>query len=246
MTHHPAGGSDDLKSEDNRNARRFFIIGTVVLAMFNIARSMGLFGGIGAVVLLVTVIGLAVWVIRGGLTSSDLGIEREHAWSGSMAGAIAFGAVVLVIGIGAVIPATSGFFEDDRARISAADLVYKLAIPVLLLTVIPEELAFRGILLGAGTRAWGSRTAVIASSVLFGLWHIGPTLATMSGNDQAAEITSGSGGRALVVAANVLVTFIAGLLFCWLRFRSRSLVAPIIGHLATNGVTLIVAWLVVH
>ena len=48
------------------------------------------------------------------------------------------------------------------------------------------------------------------------------------------------------MAGTVLVTFVAGLVFCWLRFRSRSLVAPILAHLSTNGVALVVAWIVVR
>jgi len=44
----------------------------------------------------------------------------------------------------------------------------------------------------------------------------------------------------------VAVTFIAGLVFCWLRLRSGSLIAPVIAHVATNGLALTVAWVVVH
>ena len=38
-----------------------------------------------------------------------------------------------------------------------------------------------------------------------------------------------------MVAGAVLVTFVAGLAFAWLRLRSRSLVAPVLAHVATNG-----------
>jgi membrane protease YdiL (CAAX protease family) len=34
--------------------------------------------------------------------------------------------------------------------------------------------------------------------------------------------------------------------FCWLRLRSRSLIAPVMAHLATNGLALAVAWFTLH
>jgi membrane protease YdiL (CAAX protease family) len=34
--------------------------------------------------------------------------------------------------------------------------------------------------------------------------------------------------------------------FCWLRLRSRSLIAPVIAHAATDGLALAVAWFAVH
>jgi membrane protease YdiL (CAAX protease family) len=48
------------------------------------------------------------------------------------------------------------------------------------------------------------------------------------------------------VVGAVAVTFIAGLAFCWLRLRSRSLIAPVMAHVATNGLALTVAWFTVH
>ena len=49
-----------------------------------------------------------------------------------------------------------------------------------------------------------------------------------------------------MVLGSVAVTFAAGLIFCWLRLRSRSLIAPVVAHFATNGLALTVAWLTVH
>jgi membrane protease YdiL (CAAX protease family) len=36
------------------------------------------------------------------------------------------------------------------------------------------------------------------------------------------------------------------LIFCWLRLRSKSLVAPVIAHAAVNGAALTVAWFTLH
>jgi len=34
--------------------------------------------------------------------------------------------------------------------------------------------------------------------------------------------------------------------FCWLRLRSKSLLAPVLAHAATDGLALTVAWFAVH
>jgi uncharacterized protein len=46
------------------------------------------------------------------------------------------------------------------------------------------------------------------------------------------------------VLASVLVTTVAGVGFSWLRFRSKSVVAPILVHAALNGSAFVAARLV--
>ena len=60
------------------------------------------------------------------------------------------------------------------------------------------------------------------------------------------RLSASVAGQVLVVLGSVAVTFVAGLVFCWLRLRSRSLIAPVMAHLATNGLALAVAWFTVH
>src|SRR5262249_38528109 len=125
-------------------------------------------------------------------------------------------------------------------------LFYQVGVSVVLLTAIPEEFAFRGVLLGSGRRLWGARRASLITSALFGLWHIAPTLHTLSGNRAVSGAYASAGGRVLLVLGAIAVTFVAGLVFCWLEIRSKSLIAPVIAHAATDGLALIVAWLTVH
>ena len=46
--------------------------------------------------------------------------------------------------------------------------------------------------------------------------------------------------------AAFVATTVAGVGFAWRRIRSGSLVAPIMAHVATNSVSLVAAWMVVH
>ena len=116
----------------------------------------------------------------------------------------------------------------------------------MLLTAIPEEFAFRGVLLGSALKRWGPWRASLVTSVLFGLWHIAPTLHTMSDNHVFRGEASSVAGQVLLVLGAIVVTFAAGLVFCWLRLRSGSLIAPVMAHAATNGLALTVAWFTVH
>jgi membrane protease YdiL (CAAX protease family) len=161
-------------------------------------------------------------------------------------GAGAFGVLLLVLVVAAVIPVTSGFLHDSRAQIDGGRLLYELGVSIVLLTAIPEEFAFRGVLLGSALRLWGPWRASLITSALFGLWHIAPTLHTMPDNRAVAGVSASVGGQVLLVLGSIAVTFIAGLVFCWLRLRSRSLIAPIMAHVATNGLALAVAWFTIH
>lgn len=229
-------------------AGRCFLLAVAVLAVFNVARGTGLLGPSRyawvPVGLLVAALVLIAWST--GATRADLGLETSDMPAGVRYGAGAAGIILLVLIVAAVIPAANGFLHDSRAQISGGRLLYELAVPILLLTAVPEEFAFRGVLLGSAVRLWGPWRASLITSALFGLWHIAPTLHTMSGNAEVASASASIAGQVLVVLGSVAVTFLAGLAFCWLRLRSGSLIAPVIAHVATNGLALTVAWVVVH
>ena len=227
------------------NAGRCFALAVAALVLFTLGRTFGLLGPPAvSVSLLTAALALIAW--NAGATLTDLGLGRKDVLSGLLYGAGAFGLVLLVLVVAAVIPATNGFLHDSRAQIAGGRLLYELGVPLLLLTAIPEEFAFRGVLLGSGLKMWGPWRASLVTSVLFGLWHIAPTLHTMTDNHVFRGASGSTGGRVLLVLGAIAVTFVAGLAFCWLRLRSRSLVAAVIAHAATDGLALAVAWFAVH
>lgn len=225
-------------------ARRCFLQSVSVLVVFSIARSNGLLGPpLMSAGILTAALVLVAW--RADATLADLGLTRLHVGPGLRWGTRAFALVLVVLVAAALLPATNSFLHDSRAEISGSQLIYQLTVSILLVTAIPEEFAFRGVLLGSAMRLWGSWRATLITSALFGLWHIGPTLHSMS--DERIRGTSvATLGQVLVVLGAVTITFFAGLAFCWLRLRSRSLIAPIVAHTATNGIALAVAWFAVH
>ena len=228
-------------------AGRCFVLTVGVLVLFTLARSFGLLNwhvpGL-SIGILVAVLALIAW--SSGATLADVGLRPRDMPAGLAYGAGACAVVLLVLVVAAVIPAANGFLHDSRAQISGGRLLYELGVPIMLFTAIPEEFAFRGVLLGSALRMWGPWRASLVTSVLFGLWHIAPTLGTMSDNHEFKGAAASIAGQVLLVLGAIAVTFVAGLLFCWLRLRSKSLIAPVMAHCATNGLALVVAWLTIR
>ena len=78
--------------------------------------------------------------------------------------------------------------------------------------------------------------------MLFGLWHVLPALDAMETN----PIGDAFGGSWEPLVAAVLSTFLAGMVFVWIRLYSGSIVAPIIVHVATNSTAILASAVVVH
>lgn len=189
---------------------------------------------VGGLVVAGCTVALGVW---GGLDADGLGLSPHRLADGLRYGGGAFGVVTAVLLLGLAIPQTRQSFDVSRAEVSAGQLILQAFVTIPLGTVLVEELAFRGAVLGLLRITIPTVRAVVACSVLFGLWHV-PTV---------LRYTDGSLGYELAAAAGTfVVTSVAGVLFCWLRIRSGSLLAPALAHLATNTVGLVAAWLVVH
>lgn len=170
-----------------------------------------------------------------GLGWTEIGLGRGHWRSGLRYALTAVAVVGSVIAIGALLPLTRPMFLNNHyATISGALLASMIIIP--LQTVIPEELAFRGVLHGTLDRAWGFRGVATVGSLLFGLWHIASSLGLTSGNVGFTRVLgSGVAGMVAGVVMAVFATGAAGFVFTWLRRRSGSLLAPIALHWSLNG-----------
>ncbi len=180
-------------------------------------------------------IGLLVLLARAAsMTAGEIGVQPEFLGSGLRWGGMAFALITVALVIASVVPATSGFFDDARADIGAGELLLKVLVVIPIGTVLFEELAFRGVLLGLLRRLTSAKAAVVSAATLFGLWHVPTAWNTSS--------ASTNGARLAAVAGTVVATTIAGLAFCFLRVRSRSIVAPMLAHIATNSVTFAITW----
>jgi uncharacterized protein len=207
----------------------------VILAAVNVAdkfgpRHTGLV--VGPLVALV----LVLLARRAGLSWHDLGLSRRTLVPGLKYAVGAVLAVAVVYAAGALLPATRAFFHDVRYHLHPGAALLTAFIVVPLGTVLLEEVAFRGVLLGLVRRHRGAAWASVTSSVLFGLWHILPSLHLGQANKAVGQML---GSGVLTVGAAVAFTALAGLLLCELRRRSGSLLAAAALHWATNGLGLL-------
>jgi membrane protease YdiL (CAAX protease family) len=183
----------------------------------------------------------AAWLLlvarRAGLSWHDLGLgsgswRRGLAWAGTLIGAVA-----VVYAAGAALPLTRNAFRDTRYHLDLGHSLLTAFVLIPVGTVLFEEVAFRGVLWGLVRKGRGPLIATVVSSVLFGLWHVLPSLG-LAGDNQAVgdAVGKGTAGQVLSVLGTVLFTGLSGVVFCELRRRSGSLLASAGLHWATNGI----------
>ncbi|GIF67569.1 hypothetical protein Ais01nite_56040 [Asanoa ishikariensis] len=168
-----------------------------------------------------------------GLTAFDLGLGRS-TWRRGLRWAGVLALLVLVAYLVALaLPAGRETFLDQRTRLGPGGALFAAFVSVPVGTVLLEEVAFRGVVWGLVARLRGPMWATAVSSLLFGLWHVLPSLG-LGRNNQMVGSVYGSAAGAVTVSA-VLATALAGVVLAELRRRSGSLLAPVGLHWATNA-----------
>lgn len=171
-----------------------------------------------------------------GMSWTDLGLGRAHIGKGLKYGIGAVVLVAAVIALALVIPMTRGFFFNESYASLRTALIAALVI-IPLQTVLPEELAFRGLLHGRLRRLGGTKAVFIGGSILFGLWHVASSLSLTATNvGLTAFLGSGTAAQWIGVGLAVVATAGAGAGLTWLRHHTGSVLAPIGLHWALNAV----------
>jgi membrane protease YdiL (CAAX protease family) len=184
---------------------------------------------------------LLLWLARqAGLSWAELGLgpgtwARGLRWAG-----VIIAIVAVVIAAGAVLPLTRDAFRDSRYHLGLGEALLTAFVLIPVGTVLFEEVAFRGVLWGLVRRLRGAVAATAVSSVLFGVWHVLPSLGLASANAAVGgAVGSGRSAQEVTVLGTVLFTAAAGVVFCELRRRSGSLLAPAGLHWAVNGLSVL-------
>ncbi|MFI1439265.1 lysostaphin resistance A-like protein [Streptomyces fructofermentans] len=207
-----------------------------VLAATNLAVHRS--GDLPGLVIAVGVSALLLGVLRwAGGTWQDAGLGPGTWARGARWALTLIGLVAVVYLAGALLPATRTLFEDQRYEgLTGGDLLLRAFVLVPVGTVLLEEIAFRGVLYGLVRRARGAVWATAVSSLLFGTWHVLPSLHLSTAKPALTSVFGESAlGASLAVLGAVLFTGAAGVLFCELRRRSGSLLAPMGLHWAVNA-----------
>lgn len=202
----------------------------------HVAPSTSLALGVGATA------ALLVAARASGLSWADLGLDRDRLWHGVLWGGGAILAVGAVYAGGLFLPITRELFLDARYQLEAADALRTAFVAIPLGTVLLEEVAFRSVLWGMLERHMSTNRALLASSALFGLWHVLPSLDFAAARGAAAPSPAAT---ALVVLGTVAFTTAGGVVAGELRRRSGHVLASAGMHWATNALGVLgglVAW----
>jgi membrane protease YdiL (CAAX protease family) len=182
------------------------------------------------------VTGLALlWARRfGRLEAPDLGLGGRCALAGQVRAAAVGGGVGLACA-GAVVALELGGVDRLGLRryapevpaallaMPAAQVLQRVLLYLPLDTVVPEEVAFRGVLLGALRRRVGWPAAVGLAAVPFALWHAVLALAETPSRNPTH------------LALKFAGYFLGGVGFGLLRPVTRTLAAPLAAHWTLNA-----------
>lgn len=179
---------------------------------------------------------------------TDMGLGWWFFLSGFVWAAASIGLVTAVYVIGSAFRRTRKAFHDESiGSLSGSRLAFQALVEVPFGTVLLEEIAFRAVLFSMLARRYGVVWAIVISAVLFGIWHVLPSIGTHERNPALGSVVGGGiRGNVLVVAGSVLTTTVAGVLFALMRIVSGSVIAPMGLHWATNGLGYGFSWVILR
>ncbi|MFA7324064.1 MAG: CPBP family intramembrane glutamic endopeptidase [Candidatus Nanopelagicales bacterium] len=183
-----------------------------------------------------------------GCSWTDMGLGRGYLLPGTIWAGLSIGAIALVYFVGSLMRRTRTAFHDERmAELSARGVLFQAMIEVPLGTVLLEEIAFRSVLFAMLARRYGLVWAIVVSCLVFGLWHVLPSIGTHEQNPALGSVVGeGRRGNILAVLLSVVTTGLSGIVFVGLRLVSGSVLAPMGFHWATNGLGYAFSWVLIR
>ena len=162
-----------------------------------------------------------------GLTWAEAGIGRTNLLRSSLIGAgigLGLAAVLLValeVGEKLGTPIT---YQPLRGASIAAVLTHAM-VGLPLQTAIPEELAFRGLVLSLLIRKLTPLRATLMTSAIFVAWHVVVQVQTLA-------VTNFTSPWLIVPAMGLAFAglFVGGVIFALLRLRTSNLAAAVVAH----------------
>lgn len=186
-------------------------------------------------------VALSLLAARGlGLDPRALGLRGDHM-RGAATGALLGAAVAAagVVAIRALAPLLVGGRVDyaPLTAVSGLTLLWQCAVWLPLAVILPEEIAFRGVLLGGLVRRSRPADAILAAAVAFGLWHVSIVFTTIQNTTVAS-----TQWEAAAFAIALTAIGVGGAAFAWLRLRTGTLATTIAAHWVFNIVVLVGLW----
>jgi membrane protease YdiL (CAAX protease family) len=186
--------------------------------------------------------GLLAFARFSGLDWAELGLSPDRLRSGARWGLGVVPVVATVYLAGTLLPSSRSLFLDSRYDLTVPGALLSAFVVIPVGTVLLEEIAFRSVLWGMLARHTTEWQALAATSALFGLWHLLPSLDVVAADPRVSAALGGhrdgSGrrdGAVAVAAATVGFTTLGGVVMGELRRRSGSVLAGAGMHWATNA-----------
>jgi len=179
----------------------------------------------------------------GEIRRSELGIRRD----GVVKSVIAGGGVALILGSVSLLALRFAPIAGGRVTYSplqgeaVAPLLFHAVIALPLQTALPEELAFRGVLLALLLRRVSPKRAAAVMSAVFVAWHIVVQAQTLAQTNVTSAV--------LVVPAAIVAVagiFAGGLLFAWIRLGTGNLAGAVAAHWFFNAVLVLGLYALTH
>jgi len=126
---------------------------------------------------------------------------------------------------------------DPLRDVTEADLVRHIVFFLPLGAVLPEEIAFRGTLVGL-LRVGGAPAAVLGSAAAFALWHAAVAVVTVG----ATTVGAPSPWFLPAIVGALAVVFAGGVGLAWLRLWTGTLATTIAAHWVFNATLLVGLW----
>jgi membrane protease YdiL (CAAX protease family) len=171
------------------------------------------------------------------LDAASLGLRRAGALRGAAIGVVVGGmaAVISVAALRVVALAVIGqpLIYEPLSRVASGDLTPHVLFFLPFGAVIPEEVAFRGALLGGLLARYGVAFAVTASAIAFAFWHTAVAVFTVLNTTVPAVLSV----PAIVGALAIL--FVGGAIMAALRLVTGTLMSSVTAHWAFNAIILL-------
>jgi membrane protease YdiL (CAAX protease family) len=195
----------------------------------------GWWPGVGIGLLLAATV--LIWARRAPLTAQDLGLTRSGvARSAGIGVLVAIAAAIPALLILRFPPLVGGpVTYAPLGSLQLEALLLRVLVWMPLDTALPEELAFRGVLLSALRQRFADPWAMVLSAVPFTLWH-GVILTRTLGltnlyRDPVLLI--------LGLTSAFIAVFVGGVLFATVRLATGHLAGSVLAHWAFNAALLL-------
>lgn len=175
------------------------------------------------------------------LSLHDMGFTNWR--TGAAWGGVLFAVTSVVLSVAILLPVFDELFRDRIAGESAWKWGYVALIRIPFGTVLLEEVAFRAVLPALFSRRVGVVAGSVVASLCFALWRVLPVLHSDSSHNTIERwLGQGAVGTTAGLIWAMVGTFVGGLCWCFVRYRSGSVLASFIGHLATSSMAYTIAF----